>query len=66
MYMQLQRKFKIKATNGILQRCPPSFIVINALTTTLKRIIDDIKKPVVVATKGFLPPPKELETPSCW
>ena len=74
MYTQLQRKFKIKgclgpwwqATNGILQGFPLSVIVINALTTTWKRMIDDIKKPVVVATKGLPSQPKEPETPSCW
>ena len=52
MYSQLRRMFKIKgclgawwaATNGVLQGCP----LINALTTTWKRIIDDVKEPVKV------------------
>ena len=45
MYTELRRKLKIKgclgtwwqATNGILQGCPLSVIMINALTTTWKR-----------------------------
>ena len=74
MYSQLRRKFKIKgclgawwqATNGILQGCPLSVIVINALTTTWNRMIDDTKKPVVVATKKVPPQAQEPETLSCW
>ena len=74
MYSQLRRKFKIKgclgawwqATNGILQGCPLSVIAINALTTMWKCIIDDIKKPVVVATKRLPLQTHEPDTPSCW
>ena len=63
--------FKIKgclgvwwaATNGVLQGCPLSVIVINALTTTCKRIIDDVGKPVAVTTKEMPPAPKEEEIP---
>ena len=74
MYRQLRRMFKIKgclgawwaATNGVLQGCPLSVIVINALTTTWKRIIDDVGEPVVVTTKEMPPAPKEEEIPSCY
>ena len=74
MYRQLRRMFKIKgclgawwaATNGVLQGCPLSVIVINALTTTWKRIIDDVGRPVVVTTKEVPPAPKEEEIPSCY
>ena len=74
MYRQLRRMFKIKgclgawwaATNGVLQGCPLSVIVINALTTTWKRIIDDVGRPVVVTTKEMPPAPKEEEIPSCY
>ena len=51
MDVQLKCMFKIKgclaawwaATNGVLQGCPLSIIVINALTTTWKRIIGDVE-----------------------
>ena len=74
MYTQLKRMFKIKgclgawwtATNGILQGCPLSVIVINALTTTWKRVIDDIKRPVTVTTRHLPPAPKEEPLPSCY
>ena len=74
MYRQLKRMFKIKGclgafwapTNGVLQGCPLSVIVINALTTTWKRIIDQVGKPVVVTTKEMPPAPKEEEIPSCY
>ena len=74
MYRQLSRMFKIKgclgawwaATNGVLQGCPLSIIVINALATTWKRIIDDVRRPLVVTTKEMPPAPKEEEIPSCY
>ena len=44
----------------------PCVIGINALTTTWKRIIDDVGKPVVVTTKEMPPAPKEEELPSCY
>ena len=74
MYSQLRRLFKIKgslgawwaATNGVLQGCPLNVIVINALTTTWKRITDDIKQPVTVTTKELPPAPKKEELPSCY
>ena len=51
-YGQLNRMFKIKGclgarwatTNGVLQGCPLSVIVINALPTTWKHLIDDVKQ----------------------
>ena len=74
MYRQLRRMFKIKgylgawwaATNGVLQGCLHSVIVISALTTTWKRIIDEVGKPVVVTMKEMPPAPKEEELPSCY
>ena len=55
-----------QATNGILQGCPLSVMVMKELTTTWKRMIDDIKKPVAVATKNLPPQMLEPKTPSCW
>ena len=74
MYCQLKRMFKIKgclgawwaATNGVLQGCPLCVIVINALTTTLKRIIDDVKQPVTVNTRELPPAPQVEELPLCY
>ena len=73
-YSQLRRMFKIKgrlgvwwaATNGVLQGCPLNIIVINALTTTWKRIIDDVKQPVKVTTWRLPPAPNKEELPSCY
>ena len=74
MYGQLKHMFKLKgclgawwaATNGVLQGCPLSVIVINALTTTWKRIIDDVKRPVTVTMKELPPAPPVEELPSCY
>ena len=74
MYVELKRMFKIKgcrgawwaATNGVLQGCPLSVIVINAITTTWKLIIDDVERLVVVTTEEMPPAPKEEELPSCY
>ena len=74
MYSQLGWMFKIKgclgawwaATTGVLQGCPLTFIVIYALTTTWKPIIDDVKQPVKVTTKELPPAPKNEELPSCY
>ena len=55
-----------RATNGILQGCPLSVIVINALITTWKRVIDDLQTPVTVKTKVLPPKPKEPQLPACW
>ena len=74
MYSQLRRMFKIKgclgawwvATNGILQGRPLSVVVIYAMTTTWKRIIDDLSVLVTVTTKEVPPRPKEEVIPSCY
>ena len=64
-----QANVKIKghpgSTNGIPQGCPFSVIVINVLTTTWKQVIDDIRQPVTITTRG-LPLPEEPELPACW
>ena len=67
MNSPLRRMFKIKgclgawwtARNGILHGCPLSVVVINALTTTSKHIIDDLKVLVAVSTKEMPLGPKE-------
>ena len=74
MYDQLKRMFKIKgclgawwaATNGVLQGSPLSVIVINALTTTWKCIIDDVKQLVTVKTRELPPAPQVEALPSCY
>ena len=74
MYTQLKRIFKIKvclgawwaATDGVFQRCRLSVIIINALTTMWKRIVDDVKQSVTVVTMGLPPAPKKEELPSCY
>ena len=74
MYGQPKRMFEIKgclgawwaATNGVLQGCPLSVIVINALTTTWKRIIDDVKQPVTVTTRELPQALQVEELPSCY
>ena len=63
MYRQLRRAFKVsgclgswwRATNGILQGCPLSVILINLLTTVWKMEIDEMRRHVVVTTRA-LPP----------
>ena len=63
MYRQLRRAFRLagalgawwQATNGILQGCPLSVILINILTTVWKMEIDTMRRHVVVATAA-LPP----------
>ena len=74
MYQQMQRMFKIngcpgawwRATNGILQACLLSVIVINALTTTWKRVIEDLRTPATIKTKALPPKHKEPQLPTCW
>ena len=41
-------------------------IVINALTTTWKRIIDNVKQPMTVNTREPQPAPQVEELPSCY
>ena len=63
IYRQLRRAFKVsgclgswwRATNGILEGCPLSVILINLLTTVWKMEIDEMRRHVVVATRA-LPP----------
>ena len=63
MYRQLRRAFRLagalgawwQATNGILQGCPLSVILINLLTTVWKMEIDTMRRHVVVTT-ATLPP----------
>ena len=58
MYRQLRRAFRLagalgawwQATNGILQGCPLSVILINLLTTAWKMEIDTMRRHVVVTT----------------
>ena len=75
MYGQLQQVFKIgqclgawwKATNGIHQGCPLNVIVIDALTSTWKRVIDEVIRPIVISAKQLPPQPKGPELPtSSW
>ena len=40
-------------------------VVINAMTTTWKRVIDNLTVPVTGTTKAMLPRPKEEIFPSC-
>ena len=63
MYKQLRRAFKVagclgawwRATNGILQGCPLSVILVNVLTTIWKWEVDALREQVCVAT-ATLPP----------
>ena len=63
MYKQLRRAFKIagalgvwwQATNGILQGCPLSVILVNLLTTMWKWEVDSLRRQVCVRTAA-LPP----------
>ena len=63
MYKQLRRAVKVagglklwwRATNGILQGCPLSVILVNVLTTVWKWDIDSLCRQVCVATVA-LPP----------
>ena len=63
MYKQLRRAFKIAgafglwwhATNGILQGCPLSVILVNVLTTIWKWEVDSLRRQVCAQTAA-LPP----------
>ena len=63
MYKQLRRTFKIagalgprwQATNGILQGCPLSVILVNVLTTIWKWEVDSLRRQVCARTAA-LPP----------
>ena len=64
MYKQLRRAFKIagalglwwQATNGILQGCQLSVILVNVLTTVWKWEVDSLRRQVCAQTAA-LPPP---------
>ena len=63
MYGQLQRAFRFvgclgewsSATNGVLQGCPLSAVLINLLTTVWKRRIDEQQNSIALRVKS-LPP----------
>ena len=63
MYTQLTRCFKIMgclcsfyaATNGILQGCPPSVILINLMTSIRKKILD-VQSQAMRVSSARLPP----------
>ena len=63
MYKQLRRAFKIagalglwwQATNGILQGCPVSVILVNVLTTIWKWEVDSVRRQV--CARMAAPPP---------
>ena len=63
MYKQLRRAFKVagalglwwQATNGILQGCPLSVILVNVLTTIWKWEVDSLRRQVCAQTAA-LPP----------
>ena len=67
MYRQLRRSFKIagclglwwRATNGILQGCPLSVILVNVLMGIWKEEIDSLRQQVCVWTRE-LPPARRL------
>ena len=63
MYLQLWRAFRFvgclgewsRATNGVLQGCPLSAVLINLLTTVWKRRIDQQQNPITLRVES-LPP----------
>ena len=63
LYKQLRRAFKVagclgtlwRATNGILQSCPPSVILLNVLTAMWKWEVEALREQICVATVS-LPP----------
>ena len=71
MYKQL-RSFKIawafglwwQATNGILQGCPLSVILVNVLTTVWKWEVDSLRRQVCAQTAAL--PPYSGASPSRW
>ena len=64
MHKQLHRALKVaealgcwcRATNGILQGCPVSVILLNVLTTIWKWEVDSLRRQGCART-GALPPP---------
>ena len=71
MYQQLHRAFKINgalgsffhATNGVLQGCAMSVLMINMLTTVWMCAVDELEGAVSVTVRSLPPIPPKLEEP---
>ena len=71
MYQQLHRAFKINgalgsffhATNGVLQGCAMSVLMINMLTTLWMRAVDELEGAISVTVHSLPPIPPKLEEP---
>ena len=71
MYQQLHRAFKINgalgsffhATNGVLQGCAMSVLMINMLTTVWMPAVDEFEGAIVVTVRSLPPIPPKLEQP---
>ena len=71
MYQQLHRAFKINgamgsffhATNGVLQGCAMSVLMINMLTTVWMRAVDELEGAIAVTVRSPPPIPPKLEEP---
>ena len=71
MYQQLHRAFKINgalgsffhATNGVLQGCAMSVLMINMLTTVWMRAVDELEGAITVTVHSLPPIPPKLEEP---
>ena len=72
IYHQLERAFKIngalgaffKATNGVLQGCAMSVIMMNMLTGLWMRAVDDLEGSITIIVKELPPNPPTLEKPT--
>ena len=71
MYQQLHRAFKINgalgsffhATNGVLQGCAMSVLMISMLTTVWMRAVDELEGAISVTVHSLPPIPPKLEEP---
>ena len=71
MHQQLHRAFKINgalgsffhATNGVLQGCAMSVLMINMLTTVWMRAVDELEGAISVTVRSLAPIPPKLEEP---
>ena len=71
IYQQLHRAFKINgalgsffhATNGVLQGCAMSVLMINMLTTVWTRAVDELEGAISVTVHSLPPIPPKLEEP---
>ena len=71
MYQQLHRAFKINgalgsffhATNGVLQGCAMSVLMINMLSTAWMRAVDELEGAISVTVHSLLPIPPKMEEP---